>query len=402
MSETWNRAINKLREIVASSHRLASVMRFEAYTERYDRRSYHLIETGRETVVMSTRYFGEDAIPMERFALPDAYWASLHHGKVIGGSSVVITSDRKILYDLLVSCDLYNANITDNGLFMLFGKPHHIGDRYFYSYFHKKGKPIEKGICLASNMSINYYHFMFQVAAKFYYIDLVGFDKSIPLLVDKQALGVPQMREVIEKLNKDGREIIPLQSRVMYEVGELYCISDPNVVIPNRKAMSYDRSHAFAFDKKALDYLRAGFLDEKNKKDNMPCAKRIFLSRKDCNRRNINEDELKPILDKYGFEFVYSGEMDIFSQARMFNQAEHIIGPSGAAFTNLLFCSKGCQVLLFVSHHHNTTCYSSLAAPLDVDTLFLAGNGDGTELQSKFYKINPELLEQYLQHLFGQ
>ena len=137
-------------------------------------------------------------------------------------------------------------------------------------------------------------------------------------------------------------------------------------------------------------------------KDNVPFAKRIFLSRKDCNRRNINENELKPILDKYGFEFVYSGEMDILSQARMFNQAEYIIGPSGAAFTNLLFCSKGCQVLLFVSHHHNTTCYSSLAAPLDVDTLFLAGNGNTTKLQSRFYKINPELLEQYLQNLFGQ
>jgi hypothetical protein len=401
MNRTWNRALNKLREIVTSSHRLAPVMRFEAYAKQCDKDSYHLIESNRETVVMSTRYFGEDAIPMERFALPDAYWASLHHGKIIGGSSVVVTSDRKMLYDLLVSCDLYNANITDDGLFMLFGKPHHIGDRYFYSYLHKKGKSIEKGICLASNMSCNYYHFMFQVAAKLYYVDRVGFDKSIPLLIDEQALSIPQMKEVIEKLNKSERKIIPLQSRVLYEVGDLYCISDPNVVIPNRKTMSYDRSHAFAFDKKALDYLRRGIMDTTTK-DNVPFAKRIFLSRKDCNRRNINENELKPILDKYGFEFVYSGEMDILSQARMFNQAEYIIGPSGAAFTNLLFCSKGCQVLLFVSHHHNTTCYSSLAAPLDVDTLFLAGNGNTTKLQSRFYKINPELLEQYLQNLFGQ
>lgn len=401
MSRTWNRAVNKLREILASSHRLATVMRFEDYAERYDKHSYHLIESGRETVVRSTRYFGEDAIPDERFALPDAYWACLNDGKVIGGSSVVVTSDRKMLYDMLASCDVYNANMTDNGLFMLFGKPHHIGNRYFYSYRRKKGKPIDKGICLAANMSNNYYHFMFQVAAKFYYIDLARIDKSIPLLIDEQVLRIPQMKEVVEKLNKGDRKIITLQSNVLYDVGELYCISDPNVVIPNRKAISYDHSHAFAFDKKALDYLRVGILDETNK-DNVPFAKRIFLSRKDCNRRTINEDELKPILDKYGFEFVYSGEMDILSQARMFNQAEHIIGPSGAAFTNLLFCSKGCHALLFVSHRHNTTCYSSLAAPLDVNTLFIAGHGNTSKLQSKFYSINPELLEQYLQNLFGQ
>lgn len=401
MNRTWKRAKNKLREIVASSHRLASVMRFEDYAKQYDESGYHLMETDRETVVMSTRYFGEDAIPAERFVLPDAYWACMPHGKVIGGSSVVVTSDRKMLYDLLVDSDRYDANITDNGLFMLFGKPHHIGKRYFYSYLRKKGNPIEKGICLASNMSSNYYHFMFQVAAKLYYVDRVGFDKSIPLLVDEQVLSIPQMKEVIEKLNKGGREIIPLKLRVLYKVGDLYCISDPNVVIPNRKTISHDRSHAFAFDKKALDYLRMGIMNT-IREDNVPFSKRIFLSRKDCNRRNINEDELKPILDKYGFEFVYSGEMDVASQACMFHQAEHIIGPSGAAFTNLLFCSKGSQALLFVSHHHNTTCYSSLAAPLEVSTMFLAGNDNTTKLQSKFYKISPELLEQYLQSTFGQ
>lgn len=400
MNRTWNRALKKMREIVASSHRLAFVMRFEAYSEKYDKDNYHLIEINRKTVVMSSRYFGEDVIPMEHIALPDAYWACLHHGKIIGGSSVVVTSDRKMLYDMLASCDLYNANMTDNGLFMLFGKPHHVGNYYFYSYRHKIGKPIEKGICLASNMSNNYYHFMFQVAAKLYYVDRVGFDKSIPLLVDEQVLNIPQMKEVIEKLNKDAREIIPLQSRVLYEVEELYCISDPNIVIPNRKAMSYDRSHAFAFDKKALDYLRTRIMDTTTK-DNVPFAKRIFLSRKDCNRRNINEDELKPILDKYGFEFVYSGEMDIASQTCMFHQAEYIIGPSGAAFTNLLFCSEGCQALLFVSHHHNTTCYSSLAAPLNISTIFLAGNGDMSILHSKYYEINPQVLEQYLQSMFG-
>jgi len=400
MKRSWNRALNKLQEIVTSSHRLAPAMRFEDYAKQYDKDSYHLIETNRETVVMSTCYFGEDAIPTERFVLPDAYWASLHHGKVIGGSSVVITSDCKMLYDLLVNCDLYDANITDNGLFMLFGKPHNIGKRYFYNYIELPDNYIEKGICLASNMSNNYYHFMFQVAAKFYYIDLVGFDRSIPLLVDEQVLSIPQMKEVIVKLNKGVRKIIPLRSRVLYEVGDLYCISDPNVVVPNRKKISYDRSHAFAFDKKALDYLRTRIMDT-TAKDNLPFAKRVFLSRKDCKRRNVNENELKPILEKYGFEFVYSGEMDIASQACLFHQAEHIIGPSGAAFTNLLFCSKGCQVLLFVSHHHNTTCYSSLAAPLEVSTMFLAGNGNTTKLHSKFYKISPKLLEQYLQSMFG-
>ena len=399
MSRTWNRAVNKLREILASSHRLATVMRFEDYAERYDKHSYHLIESGRETVVRSTRYFGEDAVPDECFALPDAYWACLNDGKVIGGSSVVVTSDRKMLYDMLASCDVYNANMTDNGLFMLFGKPHHIGNRYFYSYRRKKRKPIDKGICLAANMSNNYYHFMFQVAAKFYYIDLARIDKSIPLLIDEQVLRIPQMKEVVEKLNKGDRKIITLQSNVLYDVGELYCVSDPNVVIPNSKTISNTLHHSFAFDKKVLDYIKSSIINSQplNTKQ---LPKRIFLSRKNCNKRKINEDELKPILKKYGFEPVYTGEMNIVSQAFLFNQAEHVIGPSGAAFTNLLFCSEGCQSLLFVSYHRNTTCYSSLAASVGVNTMYLAGNGNPSKLHSKYYRINVEVLEQYLQYLY--
>lgn len=399
MNRTWNRALNKLREIVTSSHRLAPVMRFETYAEQRDKDSYHLIETNRETLVMSSRYFGEDAIPAERFALPDAYWACLHQGKIIGGSSVVVTSDRKMLYDMLASCDLYNANMTDNGLFMLFGKPHHVGNYYFYSYRHTKRKPIEKGVCLASNMSNNYYHFMFQVASKFYYLDIIDVDKNVPLLVDEQVLRIPQMKEVIDILNKDLREVIPLKTGFLYKVDQLFCISDPNVVIPNRKGIFDNNIHSFAFDKKVLEYLKAKIL-ERSSIIVKTYPKRIFLSRKNCNKRNINEDDLKPVLAKYGFEYILTGEMNVVSQALLFSQAEHIIGPSGAAFTNLLFCSAGSQALLFVSYRHNTTCYSSLAAPIGVNMMFIAGNGNSSKLHSKYYEISPEKLEQYLQNCY--
>lgn len=426
MSATLKRATGKLQYIFGSSHRLAPLMRFKDYAEQRDKSCYHLIESGRETVVRSTYFFGDEAMEKERFSLPDAYWVDLHDGTVIGGSSVVVTSDHKMLYDLLTDCDRYNANITDNGLFMLFGKPHNIGNRYFYSYRRRAGKHIDKGISLASNMSSNYYHFMFQVAAKFYYIDLVGFDKSIPLLIDEQALCVPQMRAIVDILNKSEREIIPLHTGALYEVGDLYCISDPNLVIPNRKAISFDNSHVFAFDKKALVYLRERFLSVQDTPPFVPpqgwmggddfvplqggmggeterrkTPKRIFLSRKDCSRRTVNESELKPILERYGFEFVYPGEMDILSQVRLFSQAEYIVGSSGAAFTNLLFCSEGCRVLLFIAHRHNTTCYSSLAAPLGVETMFIAGDGDPSTLHVLQYNIDCNTLEAYLKQTFN-
>lgn len=74
---------------------------------------------------------------------------------------------------------------------------------------------------------------------------------------------------------------------------------------------------------------------------------KIYLSRasKDVTRRVIgNEAEIEAMLEKLGFVIVKPTEYSFEQQVHIFSNAEIIIGPTGAAFANLIFCNKQAKV----------------------------------------------------------
>lgn len=75
--------------------------------------------------------------------------------------------------------------------------------------------------------------------------------------------------------------------------------------------------------------------------------KLIYIARGDSrrNRKALNEMEVIPVLQRYGFEICYLSKMTIHEQSRLFNSARIVIGTHGAGLTNLVFCRPGTQVL---------------------------------------------------------
>jgi capsular polysaccharide biosynthesis protein len=75
--------------------------------------------------------------------------------------------------------------------------------------------------------------------------------------------------------------------------------------------------------------------------------RRLYISRaKAKTRRVLNEQELLPLLERYGFEVVLAEELTYQQQVQLFYEAEVVVAPHGAGLTNLLF-SEQCQVLEF-------------------------------------------------------
>lgn len=75
--------------------------------------------------------------------------------------------------------------------------------------------------------------------------------------------------------------------------------------------------------------------------------RRLYISRaKARTRRVLNEQELLPLLDQYGFEVVRAEELSYQQQVQLFYDAEAVVAPHGAGLTNLLF-SEQCKVLEF-------------------------------------------------------
>ena len=116
---------------------------------------------------------------------------------------------------------------------------------------------------------------------------------------------------------------------------------------------------------------------------------------------DLNEEELTPVLSKYGFVSVNTSQMSFRDQIKLFSSAEHIIGGSGAAFTNLLFSPKSSRALLFFSKKNYSTCYSSLTYALGIESVFMYSEVNVKTIHPKYYEISVSELESYLTEIYG-
>ncbi len=75
-------------------------------------------------------------------------------------------------------------------------------------------------------------------------------------------------------------------------------------------------------------------------------ASRLYISRKKAGRRHlVNEEQLFPILSKYGFVPVFLEDMEIRDQIRLFRKATHVIAPHGAGLSNIVFAPLSTRIL---------------------------------------------------------
>lgn len=107
---------------------------------------------------------------------------------------------------------------------------------------------------------------------------------------------------------------------------------------------------------------------------------RIYLSRENTPmRRVVNRDVLETVLSEYGITAIQPEKRSITEQARLFNEAEVVVGPHGAGLTNILFGSDLTVVSLFGDDHHPV--YYAMSEQLDHEFACLVCEADGEDLR---------------------
>jgi capsular polysaccharide biosynthesis protein len=91
---------------------------------------------------------------------------------------------------------------------------------------------------------------------------------------------------------------------------------------------------------------------------------RIYVSRGGAALRQVrNEEAIIAYLSRHGFERLQLDQMPLKLQIQRFRQATHVISAHGAALTNLMYLSPGCQVLeVFQEGHGIRPDFFQLAA----------------------------------------
>ena len=206
-------------------------------------------------------------------------------------------------------------------------------------------KRIDSGIRINGKYSYNYYHNLYEHLIRLIPIrennGLIPAD--VPIVIDEDIWNTPSLRQIYQFLgNSLGRETIVVSKSEGIFVNNLYTISDVNYLVPKHIDFMKGSIEDYVFDKDYTLKLRKILLPNRIKSS---FPKRFFITRKYTNHRNFNEDEIFAILEPFGFEIVAPEKYTFDQQMSLFNEAECIVGGSGAAFTNLLFCSSSCMIV---------------------------------------------------------
>jgi len=136
-------------------------------------------------------------------------------------------------------------------------------------------------------------------------------------------------------------------------------------------------------------------------------ARRLYISRQDAGKRRvINEGELLPILERYGFEVICLRSLSFVEQVKLFSEAEIVVGPHGAGLANLMFCSAGVKVLELVpSPDMPPFLFYSITTAVDGDYWWLPGepsSQDQAPIHHRNFSLQPEKLSQALKTILCQ
>jgi capsular polysaccharide biosynthesis protein len=153
-------------------------------------------------------------------------------------------------------------------------------------------------------------------------------------------------------------------------------------------------------DSLSIDYLRKIALQDAMKTSaRSSYPKKIFLRRK-SGLRNYNQDEVFDYLSVLGFSEIFMEDLSFLEQVRTVHHADYIVGPTGAAWTNLIFCRSGTKGLCWMADEFGDfSAYSSIAGMVGVDLRYVtyeAGISSTRALYAKDYHIDLSMIEKGL------
>lgn len=222
---------------------------------------------------------------------------------------------------------------------------------------------VDDAIFFGGNGSSNYYHWLIEITPKIIRARASGLIvNDTNIIVPDEIFYYPQLVELL-KLSLLGvsPNILRLSKLNLAFVTRLTYISGENSLVFNSR-LNYSATNFCTFGAWSLNAIRQSVLTSRLKyTGGTQKLERIFLVRGNGLARKYNESALVVIAESYGFTPVLMSSLSLCEQAEIFNSGKVIIGPSGAAWANLVFCCAGLKCLTWLPEcHKDFSVYSSI------------------------------------------
>jgi hypothetical protein len=219
---------------------------------------------------------------------------------------------------------------------------------------------------LGTVWSGNYYHWMLDVLPRLLFAERFDRLRAMPMIVQR---GITQtQRESLRILGIPPDRIIEFNGH-HWQVEQLYYIQPGLTLNPTPLHVQWLR------ERFALHSLTRS-------------TRRLYISREDStSRRVINERDLVKELGLYGFEVVTLRGRSFADQVQLFSEAEIIVGPHGAGFTNAVFAQPGASLIELFSPSWMNGCFWALANACGHRYGFMIGTQHGEDIEADIRKF---------------
>jgi capsular polysaccharide biosynthesis protein len=233
---------------------------------------------------------------------------------------------------------------------------------------------IPKAAAFLDACAHNYAHFITEVLPRINLFCSREEYADIPLIIDDQLH--KNILEAIATIVGSSRRVYLLPIGRSIRCNTLLIISATGYVPFDQRNSRLRNTQQGQFSYKALKHLRENpALATSMPNNNSTHLEKIYVKRDSVVRRLINAEEVEDILRLHGFTSVDPGKLSFREQVSLFSHAKVIVGATGAAMANAVFCKPGTKIgILIAKHKHMIYKYwPAMLSPFKINVSYLLG-----------------------------
>lgn len=303
------------------------------------------------------------------YLFPKIFITTAENAVVHGASNLIVHKNEVLCHDLYD----FNRDYTSEELHQRVAINPKMSSLRWITY-DKSPETIPIGAIFLDACASNYAHWLTEILPRVHLFCVNEQFKDIPIIINDDLHD-----NLIESLSRldDKRKIITLSEKKALNVRELY-ITSPSGYIPfdSRNHEQKLGKGRCIFNSHALLLMKNHVLHSIGNYTKNKSPSKIFLRRNSHYRLIKNELCLQKKLISMGFTVIDPEQLSFSEQVQIFSNAEIVVGATGAAFANLIFCMPTTQIIICLSLHaaHSYDYWQNMAAAVGNQVKYVLGS----------------------------
>lgn len=330
------------------------------------------------------------------YEFPEIFVTTVTNTTVTGASNFVHTNQAIIGHNLFHISHDYTSEELHGRLYINARK--HLITRLSSI---KTDVTIGQGVLFTDAVSTNYAHFMTELLPKVFTYTQANPDKTTPLIIDCE-LHINLM-QALEMVIGSEMRLIGLEKGEPLQVKSLKVVSACGYVpFDRRPRTNHFSDHSQGvFSPAALlgmrDLIKSKTAKLIPSKNVGVTHKKIWIKRNSTYRNVSNANEIEAALIARGFTVVEPEKLSFTEQVSIFGNADIVVGATGAALANLIFCKPETKVIILIAEfkHMIYGYWQNMAASVGNQVTYVLGaNTDKVKGVHSNFKVElTDLLE---------